>query len=173
MEIRPASRPYLLFLILLNVLVLAGCIAAVVFVGFSAVANSLLAGLFVIAGLYVLGSAMMFAKAHIQQPYFRIGISPGQLVVKSRGQELQISSSNVAEYNIYNNKVVLRMHAPVGGGDVAPYAKVREQSVTIYVYLLRDVAELLRGLREFDGSFSDKTRINAGMVIQALGWGVS
>lgn len=173
MEIRSASRPYLLFVILVNAVVLLVCVVAIANVESSAVANAVLAALFAIVGLYILRNAVIFASAYIQHPHFRIEISPGQLALNTRAQELRISSSNVAEYNIYNNKIVLRLHAPVGGRDVPPYARVREHSVTIYVYVLGDPAEFLRGLREFDSSFSDKTRVNAGMVIQGLGLGLS
>jgi hypothetical protein len=157
-----------------NAFVLIFCVAAVSFVQFSGPANAVVAGLFAMVGLYVLRNAWVFCQTYIQHPYFRVQILPGQqLTLRTRRRELRISSSRVAGYYIYNNKIVLRLHEPIRERGVPPYAKVRGRSVTIYFYFLKDTAEFLRGLRAFDDAFSEKLGVNAGMLVQALGQGLA
>ncbi len=171
-EIRTASRAFLLFVLLLNVFILLFCIIAVSFIRFSELADAVLAGVFVMVAIFVVRNTLIFGHAYARHPYFRIQVRPGWLKVRTRRRELHLSSSNVDGYFVYNNKIVLRLQEPIRDREILPYVKVRERSVTIYFYFLKDTAEFLRSLREFDDAFSDKSKVNAGMVAQMLGQGL-
>lgn len=170
MQIRPRSRSYLLFIAVLNLLIFACLLTGVLFVGFAESANLILSGIFVAGALYALRNALIFGLAWLRHPHFCSDVSPGSLSIGTRGQELRIGSSDVLAYYVYNNKVLIRARALSGQPSILPFARIRNgQVVVIYLYLIADPAEFLRALRLFDVAFQDKLKVNAGMVIQALG----
>ncbi|MBB5047504.1 hypothetical protein HNR60_002261 [Rhodopseudomonas rhenobacensis] len=169
MRVTPASRPYLIFVATLNILVLALCLSAIAFVGVDAVSNAVISGMFALGALYVSRNVLVFGWAYLEHRYFEIDATPGMLTIRNRARQIQIKSSEVSDYYVYYNKIVLRVPADPGQESVPPYVNVRADTIVINIYLLQDTAKVIAALREFDDAYQSKNRVNVGMIIQTIG----
>lgn len=173
MRIRSASRSYLIFIMMLAGSVSVICAVVIAFVRFDTAANVVISGLFALGALYVLMGLAMFGWALAERAVFAIQVAPGLLTVQNRTRRLELQSQDVSGYYVYNNKIVLRLlKAPEQGG-VMPFLRCHGDRIVIHSYLLQDTADVIAALRTFDADFSTKTRVNAGMVAQILGSGLS
>ncbi|MBR0781162.1 hypothetical protein [Bradyrhizobium iriomotense] len=119
----------------MNAFILAILIAVIFFVRFADYIGAILGGILVMGALYVLRNAIVFDLACLQRPHLAINVSSGTMSIEAQRRELVISASNVREYYVYNNKLVLRAHALSGQPNVMPAARIRNgQFVVIYLY---------------------------------------
>ena len=172
MTVRSARRSYLLTIAAMVLFVFLGVIVAMATVGLADMPRALMFAVLSMVVLYLLRSIWIFGLAFLESPGFSMEASPGQLVIRNRRKEIRINSADVPAYYVYNNKI--KFAAPLAAQDtIRPFLSVRSDQVTLYLFLLEDRASVLRALAAFDPEFLKKNKLNAGMVVQAIGMGVS
>lgn len=173
MQVRLRGRIYLVFLIILNAAVAALLLTGIAFVGFATYAEMVLSGLLALGVLYALSNVWTFSIGYLRRPRFGIDIERGRLSIGVRGRELHLSSSDVSDYYVYNNKVLLAVHGLHGSMQLAPFVRIRKgRFLVVYLYLIGDISEFLRALAVFDDSFEQKRRTSLGMFLQTIGTAV-
>jgi hypothetical protein len=172
MTVRSARRSYLLAIAALNLFILLGVVGAMAALGLTDVPRALTFAVLSLVVLYLLRNIWTFGLAFLESPRFLIEASPGQPVIRNRRKEIRINGADVSAYYVYNNKVIFA--APVAKQDtIRPFAYMQPGRVTLYLYLLENPPRVLRALATSDPEFLTKNKLNAGMLVQAIGMGTA
>jgi hypothetical protein len=155
-----------------HLFILLAVVGAMAALGVADVPRALTFAMLSLAVLYLLRNIWTFGLAFLESPCFSIEASPGQLVMRNRRKEIRINGADVSAYYVYNNKVVFAARV-TEQDSIRPFVYVRAGRVTLYLYLLENPARVLRALATSDPEFLTKNKLNAGMLVQAIGMGTA
>lgn len=181
MQIKPATRGFSTFVIVVCAVVACGCIpllVALVTLGSLTDLTSILVTILIGSALIIVVGWMiycirLFVQTYLQRPHFRIDIEPGIMTITNRSEAITIRSSDVAAYYLYNNKVRFLLREQINSRSFVPFVKLKGDRLTISLNRLDGRIPVRTWLHSFDRDFDVKSKINLGMIAQAFGYGLS
>ncbi|HVV40467.1 MAG TPA: hypothetical protein VHC94_05320 [Nitrobacter sp.] len=181
MQIKPATRGFSVFVILVCTVVACGCVSLLVALLTrssmtdlsSILATSLTGGALIVVVGWMTYCIRLFVQTYMQAPYFKIDIEQGMMTITDRNEAITVRSSDVVAYFLYNNKVRFLLREQTSSRSLAPFVKLKGERLTISLNRLDGRIPVTTWLHKFDRDFTGKNRASLGMIAQALGYGLS
>jgi hypothetical protein len=177
MQIKPATRGFSLFVILICALVICGCLSILV-VSFTTDRPADPATVAIFCILVVLTGWMVNCihiciQMYVQYPRFKIDVESGRLSVTNQNETITVKASDVEAYYLYNNKIRFVLREKAEFRDMLPFVKLRKGRLEISLNKLDGRIPAVTWLQRFDSDFNGKSKTNLGMIAQVLGSGLS
>jgi hypothetical protein len=177
MQIKPATRGFSLFVILICTLVICGC-SSILVVSFTTdhptdYATAAIFCILVVVTGWMVNCIHICIQMYVQYPRFKIDVELGRLSVTNQNETINIKASDIEAYYLYNNKVRLVLREKREVRDMLPFVKLRKGSLEISLNKLSGRIPVTTWLQRFDSDFNVKSKINLGMIAQVFGYGLS